>query len=188
MICRAPTGLAEDSSSVLTQISHQSSALWSRRSHGQRQMEAGRILQEDKVWLRRGLRWATARGRATTGEQVYERWNGATNAERIKLLSGSPRHWWLRPPRLDPRMTHVCDTDGTLTAARYSSSRACPRAYIESIIGGNMFKFLTLEERNRRLEAENNLFRAKNQQLEDALLELAANMYGGLWRNVLYRR
>ena len=36
-----------------------------------------------------------------------------------------------------------------------------------------MFKFLTLEERNRRLEAENNLFRAKNQQLEDALLELA---------------
>ena len=36
-----------------------------------------------------------------------------------------------------------------------------------------MFKFLTLEERNRRLEAENNLLRAKNQQLEDALLELA---------------
>jgi cell division protein FtsB len=35
------------------------------------------------------------------------------------------------------------------------------------------FKFLTLEERNRRLEAENNLLRAKNQQLEDALLELA---------------
>jgi hypothetical protein len=36
-----------------------------------------------------------------------------------------------------------------------------------------MFKFLTQEERNRRLEAENNLLRAKNQQLEDALLELA---------------
>ena len=36
-----------------------------------------------------------------------------------------------------------------------------------------MFKFLTLEERNRRLEAENNLLRVKNQQLEDALLELA---------------
>ena len=36
-----------------------------------------------------------------------------------------------------------------------------------------MFKFLTLEERNRRLEAENNLLRAKNQQLEDALFELA---------------
>jgi hypothetical protein len=36
-----------------------------------------------------------------------------------------------------------------------------------------MFKFLTLEERNRRLEAENNLLRVKNQQLEDALLEVA---------------
>ena len=36
-----------------------------------------------------------------------------------------------------------------------------------------MFKFLTPEDRNRRLEAENNLLRAKNQQLEDALLELA---------------
>ena len=35
------------------------------------------------------------------------------------------------------------------------------------------FKFLTLEERNRRLEAENNLLRGKNQQLEEALLELA---------------
>ena len=36
-----------------------------------------------------------------------------------------------------------------------------------------MFKFLTLEERNRRLEAENNLLRAKNQQLEECILELA---------------
>ena len=36
-----------------------------------------------------------------------------------------------------------------------------------------MFKFLTLEERNRRLEAENKSLMAKNQQLEDALLELA---------------
>ena len=35
------------------------------------------------------------------------------------------------------------------------------------------FKFLTLEERNRRLEAENNLLRGKNQQLEEALLEVA---------------
>lgn len=35
------------------------------------------------------------------------------------------------------------------------------------------FKFLTLEERNRRLDAENNLLRVKNQQLEEALLELA---------------
>ena len=35
------------------------------------------------------------------------------------------------------------------------------------------FKFLTLEERNRRLEAENNLLRGKNQQLEEAILELA---------------
>jgi hypothetical protein len=36
-----------------------------------------------------------------------------------------------------------------------------------------MFKFLTLEERNRRLEAENNLLRLEKSQLEEALLELA---------------
>ena len=65
-------------------------------------------------------------------------------------------------------------TDGTLYS--YNSSGSIGIAlgvqYIESIIGGHMFKFLTLEERNRRLEAENKALMAKNQQLEEALLEL----------------
>jgi hypothetical protein len=56
--------------------------------------------------------------------------------------------------------------------------------YIESIIGGNMFKFLTLEERNRRLEAENKALMAKNQQLEDALLELAQIVGGQYGKTV----
>lgn len=51
----------------------------------------------------------------TTGEQVYERWNGATNAERIKLLSGSPRTWWLRPPSVSyQNRARIVNTDGTL--------------------------------------------------------------------------
>ena len=51
----------------------------------------------------------------TTGEQVYERWDGATNAERIKLLSGSPRHWWLRPPSVSSQdLARYVRTDGSL--------------------------------------------------------------------------
>jgi len=53
---------------------------------------------EDKVWLLSRVEMGHGTEGVTTGEQVYERWNGATNAERIKLLSGSPRYWWLRSP------------------------------------------------------------------------------------------
>ena len=47
-----------------------------------------------------------------------------------------------------------------------------------------MFKFLTLEERNRRLEAENKALMVKNQQLEDALLELA-QIVGGQYGEIV---
>ena len=47
-----------------------------------------------------------------------------------------------------------------------------------------MFKFLTLEDRNRRIEAENKALMAKNQQLEDALLELAQIVGGQYGENI----
>jgi hypothetical protein len=49
------------------------------------------------------------------GERVYERWNGATNAERIKLLSGSPHYWWLRSPNVGyTSVTRGVNASGTL--------------------------------------------------------------------------
>jgi hypothetical protein len=71
---------------------------------------------EDKVWLLSRVEMGYGTEGVTTGEQVYERWNGATNAERIKLLSGSPRLWWLRSPAIsiqfDARSVH---TDGRMS-------------------------------------------------------------------------
>ena len=74
----------------------------------------------DKVWLLSRVEVGLGTEGETTGEQVYERWNGATDAERIKLLSGSPRYWWLRPPYVSTQ-THArrVYTDGTLD---YSNS------------------------------------------------------------------
>ena len=70
---------------------------------------------EDKVWLLSRVEMGYGTEGVTTGEQVYERWNGATNAERIKLLSGSPRHWWLRPPYVSYQSgARYVNTDGTL--------------------------------------------------------------------------
>jgi hypothetical protein len=70
---------------------------------------------EDKVWLLSRVEMGYGTEGVTTGEQVYERWNGATNAERIKLLSGSPRVWWLRPPGVSyQNISRLVDTDGTL--------------------------------------------------------------------------
>ncbi len=75
----------------------------------------GQDTMEDKVWLLSRVEMGYGTEGVTTGEQVYERWNGATNAERIKLLSGSPRPWWLRPP-LVSHQNHArrVYTDGTL--------------------------------------------------------------------------
>ena len=103
--------------------------------------------------------------------------NGGMGRRTQSESSSSPAHPGLvvaTPSRLDQNRARGVNTDGTLTLQQHTVTGLPPGLqYIESIIGGNMFKFLTLEERNRRLEAENNLLRAKNQQLEDALLELA---------------
>ena len=78
---------------------------------------------EDKVWLLSRVEMGYGTEGVTTGEQVYERWNGATNAERIKLLSGSPRVWWLRPPYVSYQSIARCVyTDGTLYSSNSSYS------------------------------------------------------------------
>ena len=70
---------------------------------------------EDKVWLLSRVEMGYGTEGVTTGEQVYERWNGATNAERIKLLSRSPRYWWLRPPSVSTQYgARSVYTGGTL--------------------------------------------------------------------------
>ena len=75
----------------------------------------GQDTMEDKVWLLSRVEMGYGTEGVTTGEQVYERWNGATNAERIKLLSGSPRLWWLRPPHVSyQNIARGVYTDGTL--------------------------------------------------------------------------
>ena len=75
----------------------------------------GQDTMEDKVWLLSRVEMGHGTEGVTTGEQVYARWNGATNAERIKLLSGSPRYWWLRPPNVSTQnIARIVYTDGTL--------------------------------------------------------------------------
>jgi hypothetical protein len=78
---------------------------------------------EDKVWLLSRVEMGYGTEGVTTGEQVYERWNGATNAERIKLLSGSPQYWWLRPPNVSyQHLARVVHTDGSLYGGSSSSN------------------------------------------------------------------
>jgi hypothetical protein len=78
---------------------------------------------EDKVWLLSMVEMGYGTEGVTTGEQVYERWNGATNAERIKLLSGSPRVWWLRHPDISNQYrTRAVVTDGGLSVGGSNSS------------------------------------------------------------------
>lgn len=83
----------------------------------------GQDTMEDKVWLLSRVEMGYGTEGVTTGEQVYERWNGATNAERIKLLSGSPRNSWLRPPHVSlQNSARFVLTDGTLDGSGSNSS------------------------------------------------------------------
>ena len=78
---------------------------------------------EDKVWLLSRVEMGYSTEGMTTGEQVYERWNGATKAERIKLLSGTSRTWWLRSPNVsDQSFARRVGTGGTLGAGNSGDS------------------------------------------------------------------
>ena len=58
----------------------------------------GQVTVQDKAFLLSRVEVGFGTEGVTTDESVYEFYDGATNAERIKLLSGSPRYWWLRSP------------------------------------------------------------------------------------------
>ena len=83
----------------------------------------GQDTTEDKVWLLSRVEMGYGTEGVTTGEQVYERWNVATNAERIKLLSGSSLRWWLRPPFVsNQNNARGVNIDGTLSYYYSNSS------------------------------------------------------------------
>lgn len=58
----------------------------------------GQDLFNDKVFLLSRVEVGFGTEGATIGEAVYPYYDGISNAGRIKLLNGRPRHWWLRSP------------------------------------------------------------------------------------------
>lgn len=53
---------------------------------------------KDRVFLLSQVEVGLGAEGTTTGETVYGFWNGATAADRIKVLGNSSRQWWLRSP------------------------------------------------------------------------------------------
>jgi hypothetical protein len=62
--------------------------------------EGGQDSFSDKAFLLSGVEVGFETEGTTTGESVYPYYSGVTDAGRIKLLSDSPRHWWLRSPTI----------------------------------------------------------------------------------------
>lgn len=60
----------------------------------------GQDLFSDKVFLLSRVEAGLGTEGTTDGEEVYSYYDGIENAGRIKLLNGSPRHWWLRSPNV----------------------------------------------------------------------------------------
>lgn len=58
----------------------------------------GQDLVSDKIFLLSRVEVGLGTEGTTTGESVYDLYKTAVNADRIKLLSSSPRSWWLRSP------------------------------------------------------------------------------------------
>ncbi len=56
----------------------------------------------------------------TTGESVYPFWDGASNADRIKLEGSTARYWWLRSPNVGN--THIVRHVNTSGALHNSSA------------------------------------------------------------------
>jgi hypothetical protein len=75
----------------------------------------GQVTVQDKAFLLSRVEVGLGSEGVTTGESVYEFYDGATDAERIKLLSGSPRYWWLRSPYVGTTSSaRLVNTSGTL--------------------------------------------------------------------------
>lgn len=90
----------------------------------------GQVTVRDKAFLLSRVEVGLGSEGVTTGESVYEFYDGVTDAERIKLLSGSPRYWWLRSPDVGyTNSTRGVYTSGTLSNSgashAYGLSPAC---------------------------------------------------------------
>jgi len=81
----------------------------------------GQVTVQDKAFLlsRVELGYYDDEG-VTTGESVYEFYDGVIYAERIKLLSGSPHYWWLR----SPSVSYVSGVRGVRTSGGLSYGSA----------------------------------------------------------------
>ena len=91
----------------------------------------GQFTFSDKVFLLSMVEVGLGTEGTTTGEKVYEFYDGATNADRIKLLTGDPRHWWLRSPYTSySYYVRIVTTSGDLSNLRLPFLRFRPRCVI----------------------------------------------------------
>lgn len=92
----------------------------------------GQFTFSDKVFLLSRVEVGLGAEGTTTGEKVYEFYDGATNADRIKLLTGDPRTWWLRSPSTSySYYVRLVSTSGVLTSNRaYYSNGFVPACVI----------------------------------------------------------
>ncbi|NMB42411.1 MAG: hypothetical protein GX996_10840, partial [Firmicutes bacterium] len=85
--------------------------------------DGGQDIFEDKVFPLSRVEVGLDSEGDTTGEKVYPYYQGASNADRIKLLNGSARTWWLRSPCVSySDYVRGVVTDGSLN--RYYAYRA----------------------------------------------------------------
>ena len=75
----------------------------------------------DKVFLLSRVEAGIGTEGTTTGEKVYPYYDGISNAGRIKLLSSSPRAWWLRSPYPTSSYSVRC----VITSGAVTSTSAC---------------------------------------------------------------
>ncbi len=80
----------------------------------------GQDIFSDKVFLLSRKEMFGDNEGTVTGESVYPFWDGSSNADRIKTLSGSARWWWLRSPLVTD--THRPRTVSTSGAGNSSSA------------------------------------------------------------------
>lgn len=84
----------------------------------------------DKVFLLSRVEVGFGTEGDTTGETVYEFWDGSTDADRIKVLGSSPRRWRLRSPYIERaydvrRVTTSGVLDYTSASTAFGLAPAC---------------------------------------------------------------
>jgi hypothetical protein len=92
----------------------------------------GQDLFSDKVFLLSRVEAGLGTEGTTDGEEVYSYYDGIENAGRIKLLNGSPRHWWLRSPYVSyaHRARNVAPEGVVSGSAAYTSFGLAPACCI----------------------------------------------------------